>query len=47
MEKIFNAMERHPGKTIVTVVAINVGLFLGAVAVIAIAVRYAFTGHIG
>jgi hypothetical protein len=30
MEKIFNAMDRHPGKTIATVVAINIGMFLGA-----------------
>jgi ABC-type sugar transport system substrate-binding protein len=47
MEKIFNAMDRHPGKTIATVVAINIGMFLGAVAVIALAVRYVLTGHIG
>lgn len=47
MEKLLNAMDRRPGRTIAAIMAANVILFLGAVAVIAIAVRYALTGHVG
>jgi hypothetical protein len=47
MEKLLNAMDRRPGRTIATIMAANIILFLGAVTVIAVAIRYALTGHIG
>jgi hypothetical protein len=47
MEKLLNAMDRRPGRTIAAIMATNVVIFLGGVAAIAVAVRWALTGHIG
>lgn len=47
MDKFFEKALNNPGKTMGCVMLINIGLFFGGVAAIAVAVRYALTGHIG
>jgi hypothetical protein len=46
VDKLFNTMDRNPGKTIGCIMLINIGLFLGGIAVIAVAARWAITGHV-
>jgi hypothetical protein len=46
VDKLFEKAMNNPGKTMGCVMLINIGLFLGGVAAIAVAVRYAVTGHV-
>lgn len=46
MDKLFNIMNNHPGKAMGCIMLINIGLFLGGVAAIAVAFRYVVTGHV-
>lgn len=44
MDKLFNLADRYPGRTMATIMIANIALFIGAVAVIAVAVRYVVSG---
>lgn len=44
MDKIFDFMQRRPGATFLISGGLTIVMFLGATAVIAIAVRYALHG---
>jgi hypothetical protein len=46
VDKLFNIMNNHPGKAMGCIMLINIGLFVGGVGVIALAARWAITGHI-
>jgi hypothetical protein len=47
MEKLLNAMDRRPGRTIAAIMVTNVVIFLGVSQRLHVAVRWALTGHIG
>jgi hypothetical protein len=47
MQKLLNAMDRRPGRTIAAIMVINIVIFLGGLAAVAVAIRWALTGHIG
>lgn len=44
MDKLFDLMNNHPGKTMGCIMLLNIALFLGGVGVIAVAARWALTG---
>jgi hypothetical protein len=46
MDKLFNLADRYPGRTMATIMIANIALFIGAVAVIAVAVRYVVAGTV-